>query len=199
SPATIFVVDDDPGVRETVREVLESHGWEVETFESCEAFLAALRPGRRGCLVIDAVLPGMNGFELLARLKADGIALPSIMITGHGDVSMAVKAMRAGASDFIEKPFGHEELVASIKCALEQTPESAREEARRVAAAAHLEGLTTRQRQILGLVLAGHPSKNIAADLGISQRTVENHRAAIMRKTGSQNIPELIRLAVAAD
>jgi two-component system, chemotaxis family, CheB/CheR fusion protein len=199
SPATIFVVDDDPGVRETVREMLESHGWGVETFESCEAFLAVLRPARHGCLVIDAVLPGMNGFQLLARLKADSIALPSIMITGHGDVSMAVKAMRAGASDFIEKPFGHEELLASIKHALAQTHESAREQARRVAAAAHLEGLTTRQRQILGLVLAGHPSKNIAADLGISQRTVENHRAAIMRKTGSRNIPELIRLAVAAD
>ena len=199
SPPTIFVVDDDPGVRETVREMLESHGWEVETFESCEAFLAVLRPARHGCLVIDAVLPGMNGFELLARLKADSIALPSIMITGHGDVSMAVKAMRAGASDFIEKPFGHEELLASIKDALAQTHESAPEQARRVAAAAHLEGLTTRQRQILGLVLAGHPSKNIAADLGISQRTVENHRAAIMRKTGSRNIPELIRLAVAAD
>ena len=199
SSSTIFVVDDDPGVRDVAREMLESHGCEVETFESCEAFLEALRPGRSGCLVIDAVLPGMNGFELLARLKADGIALPSIMITGHGDVSMAVKAMRAGASDFIEKPFGHGELLASINNALEPPPESGPEQARRAAAVAHLKGLTKRQRQILGLVLAGHPSKNIAADLGISQRTVENHRAAIMQKTGSRNIPALIRLAVAAD
>ena len=198
SPATIFVVDDDPDVREAVREMLESHGWDVETFESCEAFLRALRSGHGGCLVIDAVLPGMDGFELLARLKADQIALPSIMITGHGDVSLAVKAMQAGASDFIEKPFGHEELVASIKRALEH-PHSGLEQERRMDAAAHLDGLTTRQRQILSLVLAGHPSKNIAADLGISQRTVENHRAAIMRKTGSRNIPALIRLAVAAD
>jgi len=199
SSSTIFVVDDDPGVRDVVREMLESHGWDVETFGSCEAFLAALRPGRRGCLVIDAVLPGMSGLELLIRLKADGIALPSIMITGQGDVSMAVKAMRAGASDFIEKPFGHEELLASINNALEPIPEAGPEQARRVAAAAHLKSLTKRQRQILGLVLAGHPSKNIAADLGISQRTVENHRAAIMQKTGSRNIPALIRLAVAAD
>ena len=199
SPATIFVVDDDPGVRDAVREMLESHGWDVETFESCEAFLGASRSGHSGCLVIDAVLPGMDGFQLLARLKADQIALPSIMITGHGDVSLAVNAMQAGASDFIEKPFGHEELVASIKRALEHPPHSGLEQERRMDAAAHLDGLTTRQRQILSLVLAGHPSKNIAAHLGISQRTVENHRAAIMRKTGSRNIPALIRLAVAAD
>jgi two-component system CheB/CheR fusion protein len=192
------VVDDDAGIRDTVREILEAHGWLVETFASCEAFLAQLRPGREGCLVIDAVLPGMDGFELLARLKADKMTLPSIMITGHGDVSLAVKAMRAGASDFIEKPFGHEELLASITRALEQAPGSARSEDRRMAAASHLNGLTTRQRQILDLVLAGHPSKNIAADLGISQRTVENHRAAIMQKTGSRSIPALIRLAVAA-
>ena len=198
SSGTIFVVDDDPGIRDTVRESLEAHGWLVETFASCEAFLAALRPGREGCLVIDAVLPGMDGFELLARLKADKMTLPSIMITGHGDVSMAVKAMQAGASDFIEKPFGHEELLASITHALEQTPGSEQSEDRRMAAASHLNGLTTRQRQILDLVLAGHPSKNIAADLGISQRTVENHRAAIMQKTGSRSIPALIRLAVAA-
>ena len=198
SSPTIFVVDDDAGIRDTVRELLSAHGWLVETFASCEAFLAALRPGREGCLVIDAVLPGMDGFELLARLKADKMTVPSVMITGHGDVSMAVKAMQAGASDFIEKPFGHEELVASITHALEQAPGSTRSEDRRMAPASHLNGLTARQRQILDLVLAGHPSKNIAADLGISQRTVENHRAAIMQKTGSRSIPALIRLAVAA-
>jgi two-component system CheB/CheR fusion protein len=133
-----------------------------------------MRPGREGCLVIDAVLPGMDGFELLARLKADKSMLPSIMITGHGDVSMAVKAMRAGALDFIEKPFGHEELLASITHALEQAPGSARSDDRRMAAASHLNGLTTRQRQILDLVLAGHPSKNIAADLGIRALSDQN-------------------------
>ena len=116
------MVDDDAGIRDTVREILEAHGWLVETFASCEAFLAALRPGREGCLVIDAVLPGMDGFELLARLKADKLALPSIMITGHGDVSMAVKAMQAGASDFIEKPFGHEELLPALRMRLSKPP-----------------------------------------------------------------------------
>src|SRR5208283_669098 len=159
SPGTIFVVDDDPRVRDAVREMLESHGWDVETFNSCEGFLGALLPGRHGCLVIDAVLPGMNGFKLLTRLKADSIALPSIMITGHGDVSMAVRVMRAGASDFIEKPFGHEELLASIKHALEQTPESAPEQARRMAATAHLEGLTTRQRQFSDSCSPGIPAR----------------------------------------
>ena len=198
STATIFVVDDDPGIRETLREILEAHGWPVETFASCEAFLAAFRAGREGCLVIDAILPGMDGFGLLAQLDNLHMTLPSIMITGHGDVPMAVKAMRAGASDFLEKPFGHEDLIASVAHALEQNAESGPSPERRMAAAAHLNGLTTRQRQILDLVLAGHPSKNIAADLGISQRTVENHRAQIMRKTGSRSIPALIRLAVAA-
>lgn len=194
---TVFVVDDDAGLREAVREMLEAHGCSVETYASCEAFLDALG-GRRGCLVIDAMLPGMDGFELLARLEADKIALPSIMITGHGDVSMAVKAMQAGARDFLEKPFHHEELIASIAHALEQSGDSGASSRRRADAAARLTDLTTRQRQILDLVLAGHPSKNIAADLGISQRTVENHRAGIMRKTGSRSIPALIRLVVAA-
>ena len=195
---TIFVVDDDAGIRETVRELLEAHGWLVKSFASCEDFLAAPRSGSEGCLVIDAVLPGMDGFALLAQIRADKVMLPSIMITGHGDVPTAVKAMQAGASDFIEKPFGHEELIASVENALEQTPKSARSQDRRAAASAHLKNLTMRQRQILDLVLAGHPSKNIAADLGISQRTVENHRAEIMRKTGSRSIPALIRLAVAS-
>jgi two-component system CheB/CheR fusion protein len=121
------------------------------------------------------------------------------MITGQGDISMAVKAMQAGALDFLEKPFSHDELITSITHALEQSTGSGQASERQAAATKALAGLTTRQRQILDLVIAGHPSKNIAADLGMSQRTVENHRAAIMRKTGSHSIPALIRLAVAAN
>ncbi len=196
-PATVFVVDDDADLRGTIGQTLETQGWLVETYANCEAFLAALG-GRRGCLVIDAMLPGMDGFELLAQLKVDKIILPSIMITGHGDISMAVKAMRSGACDFLEKPFRHDELIESIKHAQAKSRDSNLPLQRRADAAAHLTDLTTRQRQILDLVLAGHPSKNIAADLCISQRTVENHRAAIMRKTGSRSIPALIRLMVAA-
>jgi two-component system, chemotaxis family, CheB/CheR fusion protein len=120
------------------------------------------------------------------------------MITGSGAVPMAVQAMKAGAVDFIEKPVGHEELLASVKRALHQTRDTATLSARRDKAAQSVASLTTRQRQILDLVLAGHPSKNIAADLGISQRTVDNHRAAIMRKTGSKSLPALIRTAIAA-
>jgi two-component system CheB/CheR fusion protein len=197
--ATVFVVDDDAEIRDAARDVVETNGWTVETFESCDAFLRHPRPGRAGCLVIDAELPDMNGFELLERLNAEEIALPFIMITGHGDIEMAVKAMRAGASDFLEKPFSAGELIVSITHALAQSQELNLSSERRMAAARRLEGLTARQSQILALVLAGHPSKNIAADLGLSQRTVENHRAAIMRKTGSRSITALIRVAVTAN
>ena len=121
------------------------------------------------------------------------------MITGQGDVPMAVEAMKAGAADFIEKPIRRDELFASIDRALEQTRDSAKLSVRREAAATRLAGLTARQRQVMELVLAGHPSKNIATDLGISQRTVENHRAAVMKKTGSNSLSALIRLALAVD
>ena len=143
--------------------------------------------------------PAWAGWQLLQRLKSEGTRLPAIMITGQGDVPMAVEAMKAGAADFIEKPIGRDELFASIERALEHTGDSAKLSALREAAATRLAGLTARQRQIMELVLAGHPSKNIAADLGISQRTVENHRAAVMKKTGSHSLSALIRLALAAD
>ena len=196
---TIFVIDDDSAVREALRDLLRGAGWTVEIYASSEAFLDAYRPGGDGCLLVDARMPGMGGLALLQRLQSEGMRLPAIMITGQGDVPMAVEAMRAGAADFIEKPIRRDELFASIEHALEQVRDSARLAVRREAAAAHLAGLTLRQRQIMELVLAGHPSKNIAADLGISQRTVENHRAAVMKKTGSRSLSALIRLALAAD
>jgi two-component system, chemotaxis family, CheB/CheR fusion protein len=196
---TIFVVDDDSTVREAMRDLLEEDGRTVETYASSEAFLDAYRPGSEGCLLVDARMPGMGGLALLQRLKGEGSRLASIMITGQGDVPMAVEAMRAGAADFIEKPIRRNQLFASIEHALEHTRDSAQLSVRREIAATRLAGLTTRQRQIMELVLAGHPSKNIAADLGISQRTVENHRAAVMKKTGSHSLSALIRLALAAD
>jgi two-component system CheB/CheR fusion protein len=196
--AVIFVVDDDSHVCESIRGVLEEDGRTVEAYSTCEAFLEAYHPGREACLLIDAYLPGMSGLELLQRLSDAGHRLPAIMITGHSDVSTAVQAMKAGASDFIEKPVGRDELLASIERALEQSRDSSKLFAWRETAASSIAGLTLRQRQIMELVLAGQPSKNIAADLGISQRTVENHRASIMRKTGTKSLPALARLALAA-
>ena len=195
---TIFVVDDDTAVRTVIREVLEDVGRKVEDYSSCEAFLEAFHPGTEACLLIDAYLPGMSGLALLQRLNDAGHRLPAIMVTGHSDVSMAVQAMKAGASDFIEKPVGRSELLASVDRALEQSRDTNTLIACREAAAHHMESLTPRQRQIMERVLSGEPSKNIAADLGISQRTVENHRASIMKKTGATSLPALARLALAA-
>jgi two-component system CheB/CheR fusion protein len=194
----IFIVDDDIHVREAIRSTLEEDGRRVEDYEDGEAFLAAYRPGHQGCLLLDANLPGMSGIDLLNRLKDDGHDLPAIMITGHSDVPMAVQAMKAGASDFIEKPVRGSELLAGVARALEQSRDSSKLVAWREDAARHIAGLTRRQHQIMDMVLAGHPSKNIAADLGISQRTVENHRASIMKKTGSRSLPALARLALTA-
>ncbi len=145
------------------------------------------------------ILPGISGLDLLKRLKDAGHSPPAIMITGDGDVSIAVRAMKAGAADFIEKPVGRDELIRSVRRALEQGRDAGKQAAWRKSAASQVAGLTTRQHQIMDMVLSGHPSKNIAADLGISQRTVENHRASIMKKTGSKSLPALARLAVAAE
>jgi two-component system CheB/CheR fusion protein len=140
----------------------------------------------------------MNGLELLQQLHDAGHRLPAIMITGNADVSMAVQAMKAGASDFIEKPISSSELVVSVGRALEQSRDSNKLLAWREIAANHIGSLTRRQREVMDMVLAGKPNKIIAADFGISQRTVENHRASIMKKTGSKSLPALARLALAA-
>jgi two-component system CheB/CheR fusion protein len=194
----IYVVDDDASVRASIRLVLEHAGHVVEDYASCESFLAAFHPGREACLLIDAYMPGMHGLELLQRLQESGAALPSIMITGESDVAMAVQAMKAGAMDLLEKPVVGTDLLDGVEHALELSRDSAKLAARRQNAADQLTTLTVRQRQIMTMILAGEPSKNIAADLGISQRTVENHRASIMHKTGSRSLPALARLAVTA-
>ena len=194
----VFVVDDDSEVCNAMRAVLEDDGHPVETYSSSEAFLEAYHPGRAGCLLLDAYLPGMNGVQLLRRLHDRGDILPVIVITGSSDVPIAVEAMKAGALDFIEKPISAHELLDSLNNALEQSRDSSKLLASREIAAATIASLTPRQHQIMDMVLAGHPSKNIAADLGISQRTVENHRASIMDKTGSKSLPALARLALAA-
>jgi two-component system CheB/CheR fusion protein len=197
-PPVVFVVDDDEQVREAIRSVLEDDGRAVEDFPSCEAFLEGYRPGREACLLVDAHLPGMKGVELLQRLKEAGHSLPAVMITGNSDVPMAVEAMKAGAFDLIEKPVSRGDLLACVERAFDLARDSSKLVAWQSDAASHVATLTDRQRQIMEMVLAGHPSKNIAADLGISQRTVENHRAAIMKKTGSKSLPALARVSLAA-
>jgi two-component system CheB/CheR fusion protein len=194
----IFIVDDDDELRAVLRLVLEDEGLAVEDFACAEAFMSAYRPGREACLLVDAYLPGIGGLELLRTAADAGYRIPSIMITGNSDVEMAVQAMKAGALDFIEKPVGTAELLAGVARALEQSRDAGVLFAWRRSAADHVALLTVRQHEIMDLVLAGHPSKNIAADLGISQRTVENHRAAIMKKMGSKSVPELARLALSA-
>ncbi len=196
--STIFVVDDDANVRSTMCAVLEDEGWHVQSYASCEAFLQAYQPGENACLLVDAYLPGMSGLQLLQKLRDIGSNLPAIMITGNSDVAIAVQAMKAGASDFIEKPVSAIELVESIRRALDQSTDKNKLADWRKIATRHIKGLTARQRQIMAMVLDGHPSKNIAADLNISQRTVENHRASIMKRTGTKSLPALARLALAA-
>ena len=198
----VFVVDDDAGIRSVMRDVLEQGGYVLEDYAGGEPFLTgygAGRPGRDTCLLVDAAMPGMDGLEVLRRLSAAGHHLPAIVITGHGDVPMAVQAMKAGALDFIEKPVSLPDLLASIGRAMDQSRDAGARSAWQAAASGSIAGLTPRQRDIMSMVLAGQPSKNIAADLGISQRTVENHRAAIMHKTGARSLPALARLALAAE
>lgn len=182
-----------------MRDFLKSHGHAVELFESSEHFLASYRPVRDGCLLLDALLPGMSGLELLKKIKETDFQLPAIMMTGSGDVSLAVQAMKSGAVDFIEKPINHKELLSLISDVLKQPRGTHRSMGDRTAAKAKLAKLSVRERQIMDKVLDGHPNKNIAADLGISQRTVESHCANIMRKMEVRSLPALLRLTLATN
>ncbi|MDZ7628341.1 MAG: chemotaxis protein CheB [Parvularculaceae bacterium] len=195
----VYIVDDETEMLETMSQVLVSSGHHVQSFSSCEEFLAGYDKGRKACLLVDAYLPGMNGLDLINTLRESGDPLPVIMITGRSDIGIAVNVMKAGASDFLEKPVSRKTILKSIKTAFASSKDESAVLKRKSAAKRLMAGLTPRQLEIMTRVLAGEPSKNIAADLGISQRTVENHRAAIMKKTGSKSLPELARLAVAAE
>jgi two-component system CheB/CheR fusion protein len=194
----VYLVDDDDRLRLTLCEVLEAEGHTILDFASCEAFLQGRLAHRESCLLLDAYLPGMSGLELIRQLSDTGRTLPTVVMTGRSDISTAVNAMKAGAIDFIQKPVSRDDLVECIDRALERSRDTSRASEWRDDAIRHIHALTPRQREVMDLVLAGHPSKNIAADLGISQRTVENHRASIMKRTGTRSLPALARLAVAA-
>ena len=198
SAAPVYLVDDDDDLRLSLCEMLREAGHRVHDFPTAEAFLAGYVPGTRGCLLIDAYLPGISGVDLLEAIKSRGEPLRSIMITGHSEVAIAVAAMRAGAVDFVEKPVSGADLLARIDAALEGTDDTRKDEGQRQARSAALATLTPRQHEVLDAVLAGKASKIIAYDLGISQRTIESHRAAIMEKLGAKSVPELVRLALGA-
>jgi two-component system CheB/CheR fusion protein len=201
SAAAIFVVDDDHETRETrdaMRILLTDAGYTVKTYGGACAFLDSFHPEDKGCLITDVRMPGMNGLEMLARLAAAGSKMPAIVITGRGDIAMAVQAMRAGAVDFIEKPVGAEALLSALDRAFRPAESPAEPSARRVEAIMRMASLTRREREVMGLVVSGQANKVIAARLGISQRTVETHRATVMKKLEARSISDLVRLAIAA-
>ena len=198
SNVIVFVVDDDPVVRESLRALLESAGHQVIDYESANAFLENVTPATIGCLVTDVRMPGMDGLELQQELAKRKIKMPVIVITGHGDVALAVRAMKAGALDFIEKPFDDDALLTCIQRGTEAV-EKAREHASSVATVTKSLGtLTTRERQVLDLLIVGHANKVIAHELDISPRTVEVHRGRVMEKMGARNLSDLVRFALAA-
>eukprot|EP01037_Dinobryon_pediforme_P005281 gene5281-5334_t len=192
----VCVVDDDEIVRDAAGVVFEDAGFTVQRYADGESFLASIRPHQKICLLVDAYLPGISGLDVLERFRRQYPTGAAIMITGSSDVSMAVRAMKAGASDFIEKPAYPEDLLESVRRAIAQPRSGTAPPPERVAAAEIMSRLTRREQEIMRKVLEGQPSKNIALDLGISKRTVENHRAAIMKKTGSNSLPALARLAL---
>jgi two-component system CheB/CheR fusion protein len=194
--AKIVVIDDEYFVREGICDQLRDAGWQVEAFSSCEAFLSSHRSQGDSCVVLDIHFPAIGGLDLLRRMDDWATRPPVIAVSGSSVIADAVQSMKLGALDFIEKPVVGELLVASVKRALAGGPPAEGVTAPRAAASGLLNELTARQRQILALVLAGQPSKNIAADLGISQRTVENHRAAIMHRTGARSLPALAQLVM---
>ena len=196
--ATIFVVDDDRDIREAMQTVLTQADYEVRTSADAQSFLSSYRPVEKGCVIVDVRMPGMNGIEMLARLADMGSNLPAIVITGRADIAMAVEAMRAGAADFIEKPVEPAALLASVDRALRQTASTSERSAGQAAAAMRIARLTKREREVMDLVVSGHLNKEIAARLGINQRTVETHRATVMRKMGASSLSELVRQEIQA-
>jgi FixJ family two-component response regulator len=195
--ATIFVVEDDSAVRQRLRELLRSNGHRVAAFPSGESFLDAYQARFEGCLVIDASGPGMKGIEVLSELRTRGSSLAVLMTSAERNVATAVEAMKAGARDFIEKPFDERQILSVIGQALAERAAAANTE-RRILAVQRLASLTKRQREILDLIVAGHPNKKVAARLGIDRRTVEAHRALLMKKMEASSFAELVRLTLAA-
>ena len=196
--ADAHVIDDDEAVRESIEFLLRSAQLTVKTYESASAFLAVAPTINSGCVITDVRMPGISGIDLLRRLKELQIRLPVIVITGHGDVPLAVEAMKFGAVDFLEKPFDDDVLLASVRTALNRSEASAQLETERAEIRARIATLTNREHEVLEGLIAGHPNKIIAFDLSISPRTVEIYRANVMTKMKAGSLSELVRMALVA-
>lgn len=193
---TIFVVDDDAAMRNSLKWLIESVGMPVETYGSAGEFIQHYYPGRPGCLLLDVRMPGMSGMELQEYLASHQIAIPIIIITGHGDVPMAIRAMKAGAVDFIEKPFNDELLLESIHRAILLDEKLREQQAQKSKLAARLASLTPRELEVMAMVTVGKSNKEIANSLGVSTKTVEAHRAHVMEKMNAPSLAELVKMAL---
>jgi FixJ family two-component response regulator len=196
--AIVFVVDDDRAMRDSLRWLLESIGLTVRTYATAAEFLREHQPSQPGCLVLDVRMPGMSGLDLQAELVQRGAELPTIVVTGHAEVAMAVRAVKAGAIDFIEKPFSDQLLLDRVRQALEIDRQSREVRARREEARRRLASLSAREREVLELVATGKANKEVAAALGLATKTVEVHRAHVMSKMAVDSLAELIRVAILA-
>ncbi len=196
--ATVFVVDDDQAVRDSLQWLIQSVGLRVETFSDALTFLDQADPSRPGCVVLDVRLPGISGLEVQEQLAERGLDWPIIVITGHGDVPMAVRAMKSGALDFIEKPFSDQVLLDQVQRAIELDTRRRSERAETDGITQRINTLTPREREVLDLVVAGKVTKQIARELNLADKTVEAHRARVMEKMRAESIAHLVRLALTA-
>ena len=192
--AVVFVVDDDSSVREAIKSLIRLVGLRVETFGTAQEFLQSKRPDLPGCVVLDVELPGLSGLDLQRELAAHGVKLPIIFITGHGDIPTSVRAMKAGALEFLTKPFHDQDLLDAIRQALERDRAARRHSKEIAELRERFDALTSREREVMSLVVAGLLNKQIAAELGISEVTVKIHRGRVMNKMGVQSLAELVRM-----
>ena len=193
--AIVFVVDDDPSMRLALEDLVSTVGLEVRAFAAPQEFLQSKRLDAPGCLVLDVRLPGMSGLTFHKELANEGVALPVIFITGHGDIPMSVRAMKAGAVEFLSKPFHDQDLLDAIHAAIEQDRKRRLQATRLAELRERFAKLTERERQIMSLVVIGRPNKQIAAELTLSEMTVKVHRGQVMRKMHAGSLPELVRMA----
>jgi two-component system response regulator FixJ len=196
--AVVHVIDDDEAMRQSLAFLLEAAGMEVQTYESAVAFLEVAPAVKAGCVITDVRMPGLSGVELLRQLRERKLGIPVIVITGHGDVPLAVEAMKIGAMDFLEKPFDDEALLASVRSALNQLDQDQKRQAERSDIEGRLATLSNRERDVLQGLVAGLANKQIAYDLGISPRTIEIYRANLMTKMEAGSLSALVRMALIA-